>query len=105
MHRQLKKLLKNLVSVQHGNGTRNSAGEAQYSSAIVYPGRVEYRTTTLTDKLGDEVYSKSRIYFDADVIVDEEDLITLPDGRTFPVLQIKILFDENGNVDHKVVFA
>jgi hypothetical protein len=105
MDKSLKKLLQNLVSIENATGSKNSSGEDTFSTPIVYKGRVEYKVTLVRDKLGDEVYSKSKTFFDSDVLVQTGDLVTLPTGETFPVISVSIKYDEKGAIDHKVVYA
>ena len=104
MDKRLLKFLRNDVLIAQATGTKTSAGEIEHGVPISYKGRVEFREVVLKDATGSEVYARSRIYFNGDVPIEEEDLITLPSGSVYPVLQIRKLYDEKGVLDHKVVY-
>jgi len=105
MDKQLKKFLQNDVSIKHKLTTRNSAGEWNFADAVISKGRVEHRMTILRVKVGQELTSKTRIFFDSPVVVAMEDLVTLPTGEEVAVVGVDLKYDSKGKVDHKVVYV
>lgn len=105
MDKVLRKMLQNDVIIKHQDGTKNAAGECNFGSPITYKGKVEFRETVVKDSSGKEVISKTRTFFDQDVVVSVNDLVTLPSGEENPVIGIIIKYNEKGNADHKVVYS
>ena len=104
MDKYLRRLLKNRVQIRHCSGDLTPAGEPQYQDPKTYPCRIEEKFIALIDKTGTEVYSKSRLFFDKDVPVKEEDLVALFE-KEFPIIQLERKYDEKGKVDHVVVMV
>lgn len=105
MDKRLKQMLKMDIQVERNSGSKTAAGEILYDAPTTIKGKTEFRETVLRDKLGDEVYSKSRTFFAEDAVVEIGDLVTLPDGRKYPVISISRKYDADGHLDHLVVYS
>lgn len=78
-------------------------GAATYATGVVRPALIEYRSKLIRSTTGAEVMQRALVTFlepiDADGAtgrrepIDPRDRITLPDGTTGPVLEVKGLTD------------
>ena len=104
MDKRIKRYLKNDISIKRVSGAFSSAGEPQYSPAVIYKGKLEQKETRVTDKLGREVISKSRIFLDEEAVVELDDLVMLPSGNEYPVIKVYVKRNLSGEVDHIMVY-
>lgn len=78
-------------------------GQPSYGTDYVLFARVEYASEQVRAPSGDEVTSRARVYVGGDPGLDFEDEVTLPDGKTYPIVTIERQPDENGSIDHTVI--
>lgn len=78
------------VSIQHQTrkSTSSDYGAPDYESSVARSGLVERRHRMLRTPLGDAIESLAKVTFTTPCGVKEGDLITLPEGDTWPVLQV-----------------
>jgi len=77
-------------TVAHSAYTGQDAyGKPTYAAPINRPARVEYRTTTVTNAQGQERMSNTVVFLDGDFSITVRDKITLPDGTSPAIQDIK----------------
>jgi hypothetical protein len=68
--------------------------------------RVEFTNKLIRDQNGQEIVSTCQIYCNGDVTIDERDKIKVAGLKADPeILSIQQNPDENGNIDHKVIYT
>jgi len=68
--------------------------------------RIEFSNKLVRDQQGQEIVSTCQIYCNGDVVIDERDKISATGLRADPeIIAIQQNPDENGNIDHKVIFT
>jgi hypothetical protein len=78
-----------------------------YQDVTTFYSRIEHKNILIRDAIGQETLSTCRIYCDYDTVIDPKDKITSDDfDVTYPeILMVKTEYDENGEVDHKVIYT
>lgn len=92
------------VTVQTFVG-RDSYGTASYGSPITFSARVTYKNDYIRVATGEQVVSRGHIWIATVEDVTVQDLITLPDGTTPPLLAVEQIADESGPLYTKVYFG
>ena len=68
---------------------QDSYGKPIYAAPVNHSARVEYRTTTVTNVQGQERTSNAVVFLDSDISINVRDKITLPDGTSPAIQDIK----------------
>ncbi|MCK5640808.1 MAG: hypothetical protein KAJ19_08425 [Gammaproteobacteria bacterium] len=79
-------------------GAKNTGSPATYKARIIY------KNDTILDANGREVISKGHMWIMGTPTIDNEDVITLPDGSIPEILSVETYPDENGAHHVKVFF-
>lgn len=78
-----------------------------WQTITTFKARVEYKNTLVRNKLGQELVSTCCIYCDGTVDIEERDMIEVP-GSSVQSPEIFVIVcnpDENGAIDHKVIYT
>lgn len=76
-----------------------------HGTARSYRGLVEQGNTLIRDATGSEVVARTTVYvYTTTGAITVEDRITLPDGTTPAILDVRVFADENGT-HHKVIYC
>ncbi len=85
--------------------SRNAYGDANYGSAVSYTARVIYKDQLIKAKDGSQIMAKGMVWLSGTPTLSTEDLLTLPDGTTPPILSQSLIPDEDGSHHVKVFFG
>jgi hypothetical protein len=91
-------------TVQHAayNGTRDANGKPNRSAAVNRKATVELGTKLVVLRDGKTAVSAARLFFPRPVTVTVDDLFTLPDGKTAPVLEFGGMVDPSTTTAYAV---
>jgi len=90
------------VSIAPYSGS-NEYGESTYGSAVTYDARVVMTQKVLVDDKGNKRLSSCQIYLDGSCPVTSISKITLSDGTSPLILDVKTVYGSEGSAYMKVV--
>ena len=99
MQAALQSMLTETVTVRH-YVSQDAYGKPTYGSPQTYAVREEFGIRKVVDATGADRVSRTRLFFDNNVTLDLRDQITLSDGTTPPILEVKPVHAANGPLHH-----
>lgn len=97
-------LLNQMITIAPATGL-DSEGMRTYGAAVSSAALVIGKQKMVRDAQGHDAVSSVQVYVDGTVLVTAESRITLPDGTQPVILAVSSYPDENGVIDHKVVYT
>ena len=108
MDAELLALCKQTVS-RYAYSSSNRYNDYTWSATVssTFLARIEHKNVLVRDALGQEVLSTCQIYCDGGTVIDPKDKITADDFYVdYPeIAAIDSNPDENGDIDHKVIYT
>jgi hypothetical protein len=99
MHPALRAMLTETV-LQRAYLSQDAYGKPTYGDPVPRSARVEGMVRVMTDAQGHERVSRARIFLDATPAIDVQDLLMLPDGTTGPLLNVTVVREPHGAINH-----
>ena len=99
-----KQLLVHTVRIAPYSGV-NAYGESSHGTERTAKARIQENIKKVSTDSGSEVVSTVQVYLDAADAISVLDKLTLPDGRTPPIIRVAPYTDLLGNLHHQVVYT
>lgn len=104
MNKALKRQMKLNVTLEKYLGM-DGTGESTYSAPITVRGFLQGEVTLVRTPTGEEVVSQQTLFLDETrATLGIKDRITLPSGQKPAIINISVLYDDRGRIDHLEVY-
>lgn len=98
---ELKAMLTDLVTHEPYTG-QNGYGSPSYSTPVTRPCRIEFKVAPMVTATGEERVSSTRIFFDADFVLQLRDRLVLSDGTAPQIQSLALYTNEYGDRHHQI---
>ena len=104
MEPELAELLNQTAIIEPKTG-RDKYNKLTYGTAVSKRCRATNKQVLVNLPDGTTKVSRCYLIFDGDVVLDREDLLTLPDGTKPPILSVTKFADDDGTDHHLEVYT